>query len=98
LHVADRWRRGLDCPGRNPAGDRQAPERGRLTAVAENAQALLHRQQQMEDQRINTVESVWRDCFDYTYPIRGTGLMGSKDTAVSAQGRQSRLFDNTAAD
>jgi hypothetical protein len=66
--------------------------------VAESARDILHRHQQMEADRQNAVESVWRDCFDYTYPIRGSGLSGSKDTPASAQGRQSRLFDNTAAD
>jgi len=65
--------------------------------VAESALALLHRHQQMEADR-QTVESVWRDCFDYTYPIRGNGLQGATDTPTGAQGKQARLFDNTAGD
>jgi hypothetical protein len=52
----------------------------------------------MKAQRQESVETTWRDCFDYTFPIRGSGLHGSKDTADSGQSKQAELLDNTAGD
>jgi len=43
-------------------------------------------------------ESVWRDCFDYTFPERGHGFQGSVVTASSAQAQRATLTDATATD
>lgn len=60
--------------------------------------SILKRHESMESDRLNSVETVWRDCYDYTYPIRGNGLSGSDDSPNSGQSKQARLFDNTAGD
>lgn len=52
----------------------------------------------MKSARVSSVETVWRDCFDYTFPIRGSGLGGATQTANSGQEKQARLQDGTAAD
>jgi len=63
-----------------------------------DAAAILRRHQSLKNQRLNSVETVWRDCFDYTFPLRGNGLSGAIDTANSAQEKQARIMDPTAAD
>ena len=52
----------------------------------------------MKTQRMSAVDSVWRDCFDYTFPLRGNGLNNSTITANSGQDKQAQLLDSTAAD
>jgi hypothetical protein len=43
-------------------------------------------------------ESTWRDCFDYTHPLRGSGLQSQDLTAQSAQNRKARILDGTGTD
>lgn len=44
-------------------------------------------------------ERVWRDCFDFTYPLRGSGFTGSMLTAAEGQTRQAQnIVDITAVD
>lgn len=44
-------------------------------------------------------ERVWRDCYDYTYPLRGSGFNGQMLTAQQGQERQANLVvDITAVD
>jgi hypothetical protein len=43
-------------------------------------------------------EPTWRDCFDYTHPLRGSGLLGLELDAQSAQERKARLLDGTGTD
>lgn len=43
-------------------------------------------------------ENVWRDCFDYSFPLRGSGLMQNDLTAQQALDRRARLVDSTATD
>lgn len=44
-------------------------------------------------------EPVWRDCFDHTYPIRGSGLDGNDlGNAQDVQSRMARLVDSTLTD
>lgn len=44
-------------------------------------------------------ESVWRDCFDHTYPLRGSSIDGDTPLdAQSGQARNARLMDSTATD
>lgn len=66
--------------------------------MAADAPSILRRNERMKSQRMTDVESVWRDCFDYTFPLRGNGLVGASDTAASGQGKQAQLLDNTAGD
>jgi len=63
-----------------------------------DAVAILRRHERMKTQRQSSVESVWRDCFDYTFPLRGNGLNGAVETATGAQAKQAQLLDSTAAD
>lgn len=63
------------------------------------AAALIRRHETMKAQRELHVESVWRECFDYTFPLRGNGLTGgTPNPAVGMQGQQARLLDSTAPD
>ncbi|WP_368913491.1 portal protein [Mixta calida] len=43
-------------------------------------------------------ESVWRECYDYTYPLRGAGLSGDVLDAQSAKHKVAKLLDGTATD
>lgn len=43
-------------------------------------------------------ESVWRDCYDHSYPIRGSGFNGESITAMEAQTRKARMLDSTTTD
>ena len=63
-----------------------------------DASVICKRQAIMETDRMETVENVWRDCFDYTFPLRGNGIQGSVESANSAQAKQADLLDGTAAD
>lgn len=43
-------------------------------------------------------ENVWRDCYDYTFPLRADGFDGNVVDAQQAQARKARIFDGTATD
>lgn len=43
-------------------------------------------------------ETVWRECFDHTYPLRGSGIDGDKLDAQSGQSKKADLLDATATD
>ena len=43
-------------------------------------------------------ETSWTECFDYTYPRRGSGFSGSQIDTAEAKSRKARLVDNTATD
>ncbi|MDA5547383.1 portal protein [Yersinia massiliensis] len=43
-------------------------------------------------------ESVWRECYDYTYPLRGSGFSTEVLDAQSAKSKVARLLDGTATD
>ena len=43
-------------------------------------------------------ESVWRDCFDYTYPLRGSGLNGNDLTLNSAKTKVAKLLDSVSTE
>lgn len=60
--------------------------------------ALLRRHERMKSQRLTDVESVWRECFDFTFPLRGNGLNGAVDTITGQQYKQAQMLDSTAAD
>lgn len=43
-------------------------------------------------------ENVWKECFDYSFPIRGTGFNSEVVDSSSIQRKKSRLFDTTLTD
>ena len=43
-------------------------------------------------------ESVWRECYDYTYPLRGAGFSSEVLDAQSAKHKVAKLLDGTATD
>ncbi|MGK0735952.1 portal protein [Yokenella regensburgei] len=43
-------------------------------------------------------ESVWRECYDYTYPLRGAGFSEEVLNAQSAKNKVAKLLDGTATD
>lgn len=51
-----------------------------------------------------TIEGTWRECYDYTLPLRGVGLnsgysgQGQSSNLSQANTRKSLIFDGTAAD
>ena len=43
-------------------------------------------------------EKVWKECFDYSFPIRGVGIDGTVSNTDDVQRKKSRLFDSTLTD
>lgn len=43
-------------------------------------------------------ESVWKDCFDHTFPLRGSGFTSDITDAQQGQNLKARLMDSTATD
>lgn len=43
-------------------------------------------------------ETVWRECYDHTYPLRGSGLQGTPTNAQQGADKNARLLDGTATD
>lgn len=43
-------------------------------------------------------EQTWRECFDYTHPLRGSGLQGTDLDAQSGKQRKARILDGTGTD
>jgi hypothetical protein len=65
-----------------------------MAAVA----ALYKRLQRLQTLR-EVHEPVWRDCFDYSWPIRGSGLQGGAPLdAQQALDRKARLLHSAATD
>lgn len=46
----------------------------------------------------NPHESVWRDCFNFTFPLRASGFQSDTLNAQSGQDRRAQLVDGTATD
>lgn len=46
----------------------------------------------------NTHESVWRDCFDHSFPERGDGFSGERNDASALQAKRAQLLDSTSTD
>jgi len=73
--------------------------------MAADAVKLLKRLEQLKTRR-SIVETEWRDCYRYTYPLRGVGLETSGSTssdpgttnASTAQSNQADLLDSTGTD
>ena len=69
--------------------------------MAADAAKLLKRLEQLKSQRA-IVEDVWRDCYRYTYPLRGVGLEDKSTDgttlAATAADLQANLYDSTGTD
>ena len=75
--------------------------------MAANVDALIRRHEQIKRKR-TLLELNWRECYDYTYPLRGAKLalnvgnsmnISDADAAQSyARAQVARIFDSTATD
>lgn len=65
--------------------------------MAANAAEIVKRLATLKSLRLPH-EPVWRDCFDHSFPIRGSGLQSNSLTAQQALDRKARLVDSTATD
>jgi hypothetical protein len=61
------------------------------------ADRLCRRLEAMKAQR-QMHEQTWRECYDYTHPIRGSGLQSQDLDARQAQERKARVLDGTGTD
>lgn len=43
-------------------------------------------------------EQVWKDCYEWSYPERGSGFLSQVTDANDAQARKARILDSTAGD
>lgn len=43
-------------------------------------------------------EKVWKECFDYSFPIRGVGIDGTVSNTDDVQRKKLQLFDSTLTD
>lgn len=60
---------------------------------------ILVNHDRMKSKRQGEVENVWRDCYNFTFPIRGAGLDGgTTNSASSNQYKQAEILDSTASD
>ena len=62
-----------------------------------NADRIVRRLARMKSER-SPHETVWRKCFEMTYPERCDGLNGDTVDAQSAQNKKAELMDSTATD
>lgn len=62
-----------------------------------DAAALCKRLEKLKQLR-QVHEHVWKDCFDHSFPIRGSGLQGNILTAQTGLDIKARLVDSTATD
>lgn len=44
------------------------------------------------------LDSVWLDCLDHSFPMRGNGFFGTKDDATSMLTKRAKLLDATSTD
>ncbi|MGG2141713.1 portal protein [Symbiopectobacterium sp. RP] len=65
--------------------------------VNETASKIIRRADSLKALRQSN-ESAWRECFDFTYPLRGAGFSSDVLDASSAKSRVAQLLDGTATD
>lgn len=65
--------------------------------MAANPQEIITRLSRLKSLRLPH-ELVWRDCFDHSFPLRGSGLQSNSLTAQQAMDKKARLADSTATD
>lgn len=61
------------------------------------ATKIMRRKTAMESVRLPH-EQVWRDCFDFSFPERGSGFYGQKDDATALQAKRAQLLDSTSTE
>src|SRR6185503_6576098 len=61
------------------------------------ATKIMRRKSALETARIPH-EQVWRDCFDFSFPERGSGFYGQKDDASALQAKRAQLMDSTSTE
>lgn len=61
------------------------------------ATKIMRRKAALESARIPH-EQVWRDCFDFSFPERGSGFYGQKDDASALQAKRAQLMDSTSTE
>lgn len=62
-----------------------------------DATAIIRRLQSLKGLR-NPHEAGWRECFQFSFPERSHGLVGTIVTPEDAQSQKNRILDDTAAD
>ncbi len=62
-----------------------------------NATAICKRLSELKSAR-TPHEQVWRDCYDFTHPLRANGFSGQKIDAQQGLNTKSRMLDGTATD
>lgn len=70
--------------------------------MSDHGRELLKQFKELESKRAQ-LEKTWRDCYEYTYPLRGEGLYQQYEIdgtirANSASGKHAEHFDSTARD
>lgn len=62
-----------------------------------NAEHYIKRFEQLKSKR-STFEQDWRDCFDLTFPVRGTGFSGEVVDSANARSKVASRLDSTGTD
>lgn len=65
--------------------------------MAADPSKITDRLQQLEGLR-RPHENIWRDCFDHSFPVRGSGFEGDTYDASRVQRKKADLVDDTATD
>lgn len=65
--------------------------------MASDAHKICKRMAELKSAR-TPHEQVWRDCYNYTHPLRADGFGGDKIDAQAALNKQARMLDGTATD
>lgn len=65
--------------------------------MSDAADYIVRRLGQLRSMR-SMHEQTWRDCYDMTFPIRGSGWLQSQITADQAKAKRAELLDSTATD
>lgn len=65
--------------------------------MAVDPSRITDRLAQLETQR-RPHERIWSDCFDHSFPVRGSGLVGDVYDADRVQRKKADLVDDTATD
>jgi hypothetical protein len=63
----------------------------------ELATQILRRKASLESMRLPH-EQNWRDCFDYSFPERGSGFSGESSDATALSAKRAQLMDSTSTD
>lgn len=65
--------------------------------MSELAVQILKRKESLRSDR-SVHEDTWRECYDYSLPIRGNGFYGETNDTNTARSKRAKLLDSTATD